>query len=565
MAEGEVAQTRSKSLEDDEVKIAEYLERCKNIKDLIVKNNYDLECFTNYHHYGPSENKARVTSAIKIANFNLLHPGTSKTLFKDYALTAKIMNRFDVVSGLELLATVGRDEQNNKAVLAFLENGPSSLEKLRLERAKLKDPTKIQAMNERITKLDDDLKKASNLFRSPGYLVVLDELKKLDPSWSLILSPRGDSALIGSVEEMVGFYYRSSLLTPVINPHCKEYQSEGAGTPYACFITLTKDFMGKDFVQHFARRPFMASFKAGGEKFTLISSHMVFTYSGDEEDTKDFMLKVFGVENYKEIGPGVNAATFARFAEVKITLDFMNRYKKNYHDDRILFMADTNLNSNNAFWPEVLKIFPGSELLINTPTTVSPPRYLANGKETNGIANDYDHFVINRATFNNCSAGEVYNFYNEGIYSDIEKRYIIRKEIVGVRNKELNIEDSVTDLLGLDNNPTPPVVLNEGDDSSVLEGDIPPTDDPATVKLDYPLTPAGQSKMDKFANNFEKQLKGLFTIKRNEVVPDDFQITERIEALKRRVFLRQLTNPYYFRYMQEVISDHFPVSITCKM
>lgn len=547
-------QSLAKSLEDDAEKIAEYRERCETIKAFIVKSEYKVDCHTNYNHYGPTAVNSKSTSTLKIANYNLLHPGTSKALFKDYALVAKIMNRYDVVSGLELLATVGRDEQNNKAVAAFINDVPELEKKLREQRAKLKDPSKIKEMDLKIAKLIDDAKKATELYRAPGYLRVLQELKKLDKSWSLILSPRGDSALVGSVEELVGFYYRANSLSPVVNPHCKEVADSGSGTPVACFITLTKDFMGEDLVQHFARRPFMASFKVGSSLFTLVTSHMVFTYSGDEEAEKDLMRKTFGVESHKELGTGINSANFARFAEVKNTLDFMNRYRKKYQDNKIMFMADTNLVSNNAFWPEILKAYPGSELLIKEATTLSPGRYLANGKETEGVANDYDHFILDKKAFPGCDNGEVYNYYKEGIYKEIESRYVIRKEVVGFSNKSLDLFADHHDVL----------IPLKDEEEPILDGDIPPVDDPATIKLEYPLTPAGQSKMDKFVSGFGKYLKGLYTVKRNEVVEDDFQIEERLEGMKRRVFLRQLTNPYYYRFTQEVLSDHFPVALNCK-
>lgn len=548
----------TKSLEDDASKIAQAQERCETIKMLIVEDEYKVNCFTNYNQYGPTSKSTHSSSTVKIANYNLLHPGTSKALFKDYALVAKIMNQYDIVSGLELLATVGRDEQNNRAVVAFLQDSPELLKKLQEQRAKLKDPAKIKEIDVKIVKLKSDTIKAYSLYRAPGYLRVLQELKKLDPSWALLLSPRGDSALAGSVEELVGFYYRASVATPVINPHCQEYAGEGAGLPVACFTNLTEDFMGRDLVQHFARRPFMASFKAGGSSFTLVSSHVVFTYSGDENAEKDLMKKTFGVENYKDLGTGINAANFARFAEVKNTLEFMDRYRKKYKDRKIMYLADMNLVSNNAFWPEILKAFPGGELLINEPTTLSPGRYSASKKETNGVANDYDHFVLSKEDFSNCDEGKVYNYYKENIYNDVESRYVIRKEVVGLSNKGFGLTQEVESLLGLSELET----LNE--ESPILDGDIPPVDDPATIKLEYPLTPAGQSKMDKFSANFEKYLKGLETVKKDEVVADDFQIKERIEGLKRRVFLRQLTNPYYYRFMQEVLSDHFPVALTCK-
>lgn len=508
-------QELTKSLEDDEAKIAEAIERCETINKLLIKKSFPSGCFSNFHHYGSTSKIVKTSAQLKIANYNLLHPGTSKTMFKDYGIVAKIMNRYDIVAGLELLATVGRDEQNNKAVTAYLQTNPGTAA----------------------------AQKAAALYRAPGYLKILLELKKLDASWSLILSPRGDSALIGSVEEMVGFYYRASVATPALNPHCKETAEEKSGTPVACFISLTKDFMGKDLVQHFARRPFMATFKSGSEKFSLITSHVVFTYSGDEEASIDLMKKTFGVESYKDLGvAGINSVNFARYAEVKNTLEFMSRYKTKYKDDKVIFMSDMNLVSNNPFWPEVLKSFPGSELWIDEASTISPTRYLSNKSETGGVANDYDHFILNPKSFPGCSKGEVYNYFKAPVFKEIESKYIIRKEVVGFHNKSFDL---------FNNEP-------------ILDGDIPPADDPTTIKLEYPLTPAGQSKMDKFVSLYEKQLKQIFTIKRNEIVQDDTLMTEKVDGMRRRVFLRQLTNPFYHRYMQEVISDHFPASINCK-
>lgn len=547
----------NKGTEDDATKIAEYKERCETINTLIVKNTFKVGCFTNYNHYGPTSTPSRLTGPLKIANYNLLHPGTSKALFKDYGLVAKIMNQYDVIAGLELLATVGHDESSNKAVLNLITNSPDMVEKLRVQRSKLKDPAKIQEITFRIDKLINDTREAYDLYRAPGYLRVLFELKKLDPSWSLILSPRGDAAIEGSVEELSGFYYRANAVTPTVNPHCKEMAGDEAGAPYACFVTLTKEFMDKDYVRYFSRRPFMASFKANNTTFTLVTSHMVFTYSGDEEAEKKLLKDVFGSEDFK--APGLNSANFARYAEVKVTLDFMNLYRKKYKDKKIMFLADTNLVSNNAFWPEVLKSFPGGELLIKEPTTLSPGRYLGNGNETNGVANDYDHFILDKKDFASCNDGEVYNYYKEKIYREVENRYIIRKEIVGISNKDFAHEDINTQkLLGLG------YTMTEDDHGLDDDGDIPPTDEPTPIKLDYPLTPAGQSKMDKIVAKFGKQLTAMQTVKNNEVVADDFQIKERLEGMNRRIFLRQLTNPYYYRFTQELLSDHFPVALTCK-
>ena len=503
----------TKSPEIDRAKILDYQKRCNDISNLIIKKSFELECYTNYNHYKATSINSKNNNDVRIANYNLLHPGTSKALFKDYSLVAKIINHYDIVSGLELLATVGHDEQNNKAVLALLKSSPNN-------------------------------QQAAALYRAPGYLEILFELKKLDPSWSLILSPRGDSALLGSVEELVGFFYRGSTATPTINPHCQEVMGAGGGTPVACFITLDKSFMDRDITQHFARRPFMASFQVGDQKITLITSHVVFTYSGNEEAEKDLMKKTFGVENFKELGQGVTSANFARYAEVKNTLDFMNRFRNKYNDRKIMFLADTNLVSNNAFWPEVLKALPGAELFNKEGSTLSPARYARGGVETQGIANDYDHFIFQKNDFSGCSGTSVYNYYKEDIYSDIEGRYVIRQESVGV-DKNLGVKNS------------PPGHLED-------DGDVLPDDSTDAVKLEYPLTDAGRFKMNAYIADAALYFKGLYTVRNDEVVQDDFQIKERLEGLKTRVFLRQLTNPYYYRFMQEILSDHLPVAISCK-
>jgi hypothetical protein len=272
---------------------------------------------------------------------------------------------------------------------------------------------------------------------------------------------------------------------------------------------------------------------------------VVFTYSGDEDAHKDLLQKTFGTNDYKTLGPGINSTNFARYAEVKNTLDFMNKYRTKYNDKKIMFLSDTNLVSDNLFWPEVLKAFPGSELLITDPTTVSPVRYRGDGTETNGEANDYDHYFLDKKEFKTCDNGEVYNYFNEKIYNDIENTYIIRKEVVGVTTKLRNFQNK----------------LFSDDD---LSGDIPAPDEQTPIKLDYPLTPKGQSKKDKLVSSFKKNLLLLKTVKDGKIVFDDFQIEERIVGMDRRVFLRQLTNPFYHRFMQELLSDHFPVALTCK-
>lgn len=532
----------TKTPEDDQAKIVEYNQACQTIDLLLVRKQFPVGCYSNYQYFGPTSINTKPNGPLRIAGYNLLHPGTSKALFKDYSLVAKIMNQYDVVSGLEILGTVGHDEANNQAVVAFLRASPKMVSDLKALKAKTKDAAKNKEIDDKLAKLTADTQKAYSLYRAPGYFKILMALKQYDPSWSLILSPRGDSALQGSVEEMVGFFFRASTVNPVANPHCNELKDENAGAPVACIINLSTNFMDKDYTHNYARRPFMVSFQSRNMKFTLLSNHVVFTFSGDEEASKKLMNDVFGVETPSQLGGGINTSNFARFAEVKTTLNFMNRFRQKYNDNNIMFVSDTNLTADNTFWTEVLKSFPGGSLLINEDSTISPPRYSGDGKETNGVASSYDHFVLDKSVFSNCSNGEVYNYYKSDIESDIERIYGIRgSSFSSARLKAF-------------------LPLDEGG----VGGDVPPEDNPLPTKLDYPLTASAQAKVEKMVGLYSTQLKSMLTVRNNEVVADDFQVQERIDGYKRRVFMNQLTNAFYYRFYQEILSDHFPVSITCR-
>lgn len=533
--------SQTKTPEDDQQKIAQYNQACQIIDVLLVRKQFQVSCNSNYQYFGPTSITPRANGGLRIAGYNLLHPGTSKALFKDYSLVAKIMNQYDVVSGLELLGTVGHDEANNQSVLAFIRSSPKMINDLKALKAQTTDAAKSKELDDKLTKLITDTRTAYSLYRAPGYFKILMALKQLDPSWSLLLSPRGDSALQGSVEEMVGFFFRASTVSPVVNPHCNEFKDENGGVPFACIINLSANFMGKDYTHNYARRPFMASFRSGNMNFTLVSAHVVFTFSGDEEASKKIMNDAFGVDSPTTLGAGINTSNFARFAEVKTTLDFMNRYRLRYHDNNIMFVSDTNLQANNPFWTEVLKSFPGGSLLINDPTTISPTRYNSEGQETNGVASSYDHFVLDKSVFSNCTNGEVYNYYKSDIESDVERIYGVRTGFGGYRLRMVLPLDEVG-----------------------LGGDVPPEDVPLPTKLDYPLSSSAQVKMGRMVDYYSGQLKAMLTVKSNTIVNDDFQVPERIDGYKRRVFINQLTNAFYYRFYQEILSDHFPVSISCR-
>lgn len=518
---------KTKTVEDDQLKTNTSIKTCKTIDSLIVKKQFKIECFSNYQHYEPTTKSHQTKGHLKIAGYNLLHPGTSKSLFKDYSLVAKLMNNYDIVSGLEILGTIGHDEVNNKAVLELIDSGPKLLAELETQKTQTTNEEKIKEIELKLIKLKADIENASSLYRAPGYLKILTALKSLDPSWGLILSPRGDGAFAGAVEEMVGFFYRANSVTPITNPHCEEFKDDRGGIPYGCIINLGPKFMDKDYTNDFARRPFIASFKSGSLKFSLVSMHVVYTFSGNENEQKKILNDSFGVDSLDGLGQGITIDNFARFAEVKTTLHFMDRFRSKYDDKNIMLISDTNLTADIPYWEEALKNFSGGSLLLTDPSTLSPQRYNSNGVETMGVASSYDHFVFDKTSFPNCDDGEVYNYYKSDINNDIEKKYMIR-----------------------------PRKLPSAQDKSGEEN--------APHALDYPLTNAGKEKMDQMVNAYALELKQEKTVKNNSIVDDNFQVKERIDDFKRRVFLNQLTNAFYYRFYQEILSDHFPVSITCK-
>ena len=135
-------------------------------------------CFSNYIHYGPSSKTAKSNGVVRIAGYNLLHPGTSKALFKDYSLVAKIMNKYDVVAGLELLNTVGHEEDNNQSVLALLRGSPTMVTSLKTLRAKTKNEAKLKIIDAQLAKLVADTATAYSLYRAPGYFRAINFQEK---------------------------------------------------------------------------------------------------------------------------------------------------------------------------------------------------------------------------------------------------------------------------------------------------------------------------------------------------------------------------------------------------
>lgn len=481
-----------------------YKTQCNEVKKFLVQDKFEVQCNRSYHHYNSESWKTRYRSGqkgrVRIGNFNILHPGNTRTAFKDLEIVAKILNEYDVVSALELLPVIGRDAINNKSVAEF-----------------------INQQDEK----GNEASKYYALYRAPGYYKILEELRKIDQSWALILSPVGDAAKSVNVQELAGFYYRSSKVKPIRNDHCHDYFNQVGVFSFACFPELGKKFMGKDVRNVFSRRPFLSSFQSGKFDFTLVTSHIVFNSPTDLEDMKRILNPSFGVDHYLDVSEtGFTQETYARFAESKIILDIISKLKKIYDEKDVIYLGDMNLEANNSFWSKLLSDYEGFSLLGDFSTTLAKSRYDARGYETLGLASNYDHFIINeKYTANECATDEEFlvdhqNFLKGKIFNLINKEYLIRGDL----RKSL-----------------------------VFKPD----------HYDYQMIKNGDLKIDKKSAQLEKELSSLMTVKRGEIVPDNYRVEKRIENFKRRVFYDQLKNDTFYRVFREVVSDHLPISIDC--
>lgn len=543
-----LAEMSLKTIEEDQQKIAIAKSECEILKDYYAVANLTIQCLDNafYFEANTLPKAVQTTGTVRIANYNFLHPGTSKTMFKDYNLVARMLNHFDLISANELLGLVGGDVAFNKNLIKFVTTGPALLQKFQTE---LKNATGVRAkeLNLKIKKLKNDLALAPKLYRVPGYVKVLNELRALDASWSLVISSRGDSALLGSVEEYVGFFYRKSRVDLTANTYCSKNQNSLRNE--ACLITMRDEFSQKNSATFFSRRPMIAKFISGNMKFNYITSHVVFNSFGDEERMNELLSATFGTNVFEEIGSGINEVNYARWIEVQLMAKWMGNFKKRYPQEKLLYGGDTNLVGSLGLWQKVLNGYAIDAILANTDkTTLTTRRYNNKNEETLGLANDYDHFIYKSADFTQCKVAKAYNFLTNATGTLLKNKYMIRDEA------NLLIEKSYY----LSKNFKGAIEPSADDDGS-------DTDTETDIELDYRLTKQNEKKMNALLDDYRASLATDYQFKNNELFLDEDKIEEKVEAYKVRVFIKQLTNLNFYKVYQEIISDHLPISMDCTL
>ncbi len=521
-----------------------YKKQCEEISSFIGEK-YKVNCSHNYHHYNSdtkknySLKKARAKKNLKIAEFNMLHPGMSKTRFKDYKIVAKMINEWDVLVATELLPLLNEDQKHNQALVRFLGDTPTLIKnvEISLEKAKEQNPQSkehIYALEDLLLQLQKDLLNAHRLYKVPGFIKILEELHALEngKEWSLILMPKGEAAKDGDVEELVGFYYRSSVVKPIINNYCKSIATKDQNTPVACIPTMSPSAMGEDYRFLFSRRPFMGSFQSNKFQFTLLGSHVVYNSPTASEMRSKIMTTVFDVDHPSKLGTGINISNYARFAEVKATLMFMEKLKVNFKMKNLIYTGDLNLEASNPFFKEVLKSFNGAQLFIDQKTSVSEKRFLTNGKATNGLASNYDHFIFNPQEFQNCLKenqpdGGAYSFYDGAIAEMIRDKYIVRYE----------------DTQG-------PYRMDEEKKNRLL--------------FEY-----GKAYDLGLLNNIRISSMKIGMGKTSISIPifinDDKNKETFLDEFTRRIITSTLKDSTYYSIFKEIISDHLPIVMNCRI
>lgn len=397
-------------------------------------------------------------SNIKIAGFNVYNLGMGQdfsgnklTGLKQNSILAETIAQFDLTGAVELKHLAKEDRSYNEKLLTAIADLRSG------KRDKIKFISRTKEKSEL------GLSDIQDQFRVPEYLKVLNELIKRDSNFALVLSndlfPRLSDDLLNN--ELSGFFYKRNKLNLRPTPYCGKKVG-------ACAVKA------EDFPAEIARKPFLATFKAGKMEFTMAAVHFRFRAPTKKVNKKPVldealynpMLEVFNFE--KETGYVYNVKikshkkekeeTHSRFAEAKMTIDFLGtQLASGGVKDPILY-GDFNLaaprndspapdrkkdeDKQEAFkvaWDKILLGMKGADVYVNTPSTV--------GKEE--LGSQFDHLVLaKKGKLANCDVdnAKVFNFTDAEVFPtghELVKK-INKSELLEAFSKELNFKSATT-------------------------------------------------------------------------------------------------------------------------
>lgn len=226
-------------------------------KVAIEDSHIQVNCNDLYHLYESTETSFDAPKkSIKLGAFNVYKLGTGESRFKNLSLVASLVDSFDLMGASELHHNTAEELWSNRNLA------------------------------------DNPQLNFADLYHKPGYLKLLIELQKLDPSWSLILSPSGQSGN----DELLGIYFRKSQVKLQNSQYCLSYRREffssdftkfndslqkepvrrksvlpDLSKSYGCFIKTKRES------DDISRLPFLGRFKTtGGFDFHYLSYHARF-------------------------------------------------------------------------------------------------------------------------------------------------------------------------------------------------------------------------------------------------------------------------------------------------
>lgn len=355
-----------------------------------------------------------------------------------------------------------------------------------------------------------EFQKLSRYYRIPGYLTLLQKLRERNSNWAFVISPHGDAAEETNTQERVGYYYRIDKVSLTKNVHCSDRFTRDSS---ACYPNLYQDYMGDDVAELFSRRPFLATFSDGKAEFSLLASHVVFEPPRSEELQKKMLMKAFKVEKLSDLGTGINKQNFARFVEVSLSMDLVDKLRRDGMK-RVIYTGDFNLESENQFWKKILKDRQGTKVLISEQTSVSEVRFAKN-VDTQGLASNYDHFVLSEEDLANCSEAAHVNFVTGSFSEKVKQKYLVRQE---------------------------------------------------AAKGPYLLTASAEAMIAKHTEETRQRLmlSNFSVSNKGEISLDEKTMASDLANLRERVFTSQLSDATYYKLFVQIISDHLPIRMVCR-
>lgn len=347
-------------------------------------SDLESECTLNYVHYYPRVDIPPVAKKeIQIGSFNLFHLGDNQAPLKNLRVVAQIMNQWDLVGAQELMPLAQDHVLVNKKVFELVATNPPSY--LSTSAAWSVEP--------------------------PGYIALLEELRKLDPSWSLIL--QSQAAGEGSSGEMAGFYYRRSVIRPQPWDYCPREQSRDLKAQkdtdnLGCLVQVPQDK-----AHLVSRMPFASYFKSGDFDFIALSTHVRFRPVATQKDLQQQTDEL--CENFARLPnkptSGKNAEckptkdNVGRFYEVKMVAEAYDKIIAAAKDQDFLFMGDFNIELNaltKPYWDSALLAAPQLRVYQEEPTTVAVKQ--------EKILSNYDHFILSPQVTTHCDAKSAKSF-----------------------------------------------------------------------------------------------------------------------------------------------------------